>query len=78
MNSRDLRDALFALVVKSPRHGYELIQLVRAQGFEFGDNSVVYQQLRTMERQGLLYSTVETQRGGPARRVYQAARHEVV
>jgi DNA-binding PadR family transcriptional regulator len=75
MHAGDHRERLLALVLDTPRHGYELAEILRAQGFEIGDRTVVYQHLRRMERQGLLQSKVETRRSGPARRVYQVARN---
>src|SRR5918997_6630087 len=51
-------------------YGYELMERVKEFGFEQINPGNLYRTLRRMENEGLCRSTWETQKGGPARRVY--------
>ncbi|MDD3828562.1 MAG: helix-turn-helix transcriptional regulator [Anaerolineae bacterium] len=54
-------------------HGYELVEGVKAFGFEQNpvDVSTIYRALRDLEDRGLVNSRWDTSNAGPARRVYQ-------
>lgn len=51
-------------------YGYELMERVREFGFEQINPGTLYRTLRQMEDEGFCQSAWETQKGGPARRVY--------
>jgi PadR family transcriptional regulator, regulatory protein PadR len=51
-------------------YGYELMQRASAFGFEAMNPGTVYRTLRQMEKDGIVESSWETSRGGPARRMY--------
>ena len=51
-------------------YGYELMQRAAALGFEAMNTSTFYRTLRRMEEDGVVKSTWETSKGGPARRMY--------
>ena len=51
-------------------YGYELMERAAAFGFEAMNPGTLYRTLRQMEREGIVESTWETSRGGPARRMY--------
>lgn len=51
-------------------YGYELMERARTFGFEAMNTGTVYRKLRQMEENGVLESSWETPRGGPARRMY--------
>src|SRR5207237_1481413 len=51
-------------------HGYRLQQWLRALGLFGVDLTTLYRILRQMERDGLVSSAWDTDRQGPARRVY--------
>ncbi len=51
-------------------YGYELTQRTAAFGFEVMNPGTLYRTLRQMEKDGIVKSTWETSRGGPARRMY--------
>ncbi len=51
-------------------YGYELTQRMAAFGFEVMNPGTLYRTLRQMEKDGIVKSTWETSRGGPARRMY--------
>lgn len=66
--------AILALVVETPRHGYEIEQIIEQRGMrnwtEIGFSSIYYL-LRKLEQKGLISSRLEPAAGkGPARRVY--------
>jgi poly-beta-hydroxybutyrate-responsive repressor len=54
-------------------HGYGLLERVMEYGFssEPIDISVIYRQLKKLEKQGLILATWDTDTGGPAKKVYQ-------
>lgn len=51
-------------------YGYELMERASAFGFEAMNPGTLYRTLRQMEKDGIVKSTWETSRGGPARRMY--------
>src|ERR687883_442360 len=51
-------------------YGYELMERTAAFGFEAMNPGTLYRTLRQMEKEGIVESTWETSRGGPARRMY--------
>jgi PadR family transcriptional regulator, regulatory protein PadR len=51
-------------------YGYELMARARMFGFEAINTGTLYRTLRRMENDGVVESSWETSRGGPARRMY--------
>ncbi len=51
-------------------YGYELMERASAFGFEAMNPGTLYRTLRQMEKDGVVKSSWETSRGGPARRMY--------
>lgn len=51
-------------------YGYELMERSSAFGFEAMNPGTLYRTLRQMEKDGIVESSWETSRGGPARRMY--------
>ncbi len=51
-------------------YGYELMERASTFGFEAMNPGTLYRTLRQMEKDGIVESTWETSRGGPARRMY--------
>lgn len=51
-------------------YGYELMERASAFGFEAMNPGTLYRTLRQMEKDGIVESSWETSRGGPARRMY--------
>ncbi len=51
-------------------YGYELMERASAFGFEAMNPGTLYRTLRQMEKEGIVESSWETSRGGPARRMY--------
>ncbi len=51
-------------------YGYELMERASAFGFEAMNTGTLYRKLRQMEKDGIVESSWETSRGGPARRMY--------
>ena len=51
-------------------YGYELMGRSADFGFEAMNPGTLYRTLRQMEKEGIVESTWETSRGGPARRMY--------
>ena len=49
---------------------YELMERASAFGFEAMNPGTLYRTLRQMEKEGIVESSWETSRGGPARRMY--------
>jgi len=67
-----LQPCLLLLLYEKPAHGYELIERLMQLGFDQSlDATTVYRNLRRMEEEGLVTSQWDTQRPGPARRLYQ-------
>jgi poly-beta-hydroxybutyrate-responsive repressor len=55
-------------------YGYELMERASAFGFEAMNPGTLYRTLRQMEKEGIVESSWETSRGGPARRMYTPSR----
>ncbi len=51
-------------------YGYELMERMSAFGFEAMNPGTFYRTLRQMEKDGMVRSSWETSKGGPARRMY--------
>ena len=51
-------------------YGYELMERAAAFGFEAMNPGTLYRTLRQMEKEGIVESSWETSRGGPARTMY--------
>jgi PadR family transcriptional regulator PadR len=51
-------------------YGYELMERASAFGFKAMNPGTLYRTLRQMEKDGIVESSWETSRGGPARRMY--------
>ena len=51
-------------------YGYELMERAAAFGFGAMNPGTLYRTLRQMEKEGVVESTWETSKGGPARRMY--------
>ena len=58
-------------LAKKSAHGYELIERLSQEGDVVPDPGNFYRMLRSMEEEGLVSSTWDTQNNGPARRVYE-------
>jgi PadR family transcriptional regulator, regulatory protein PadR len=64
------RPCLLLLLAEMPAHGYELVDRLRAFGFDLADPASIYKTLRQMELERLTTSQWELSSRGPARRVY--------
>jgi PadR family transcriptional regulator, regulatory protein PadR len=58
-------------LAKKTSHGYELIEHLSQEGNTAPDPGNFYRMLRSLEEDGLVCSTWDTQNSGPARRVYE-------
>jgi poly-beta-hydroxybutyrate-responsive repressor len=58
-------------LAKKTSHGYELIERLGQEGDPAPDPGNFYRMLRSLEEDGLVCSTWDTQNSGPARRVYE-------
>ena len=58
-------------LAKKTSHGYELIERLGQEGNATPDPGNFYRMLRSLEEDGLVCSTWDTQNSGPARRVYE-------
>jgi PadR family transcriptional regulator PadR len=58
-------------LAKKSAHGYELIERLGQEGNASPDPGNFYRTLRSLEEEGLVCSTWDTQNAGPARRVYE-------
>ncbi len=65
-----LQPCLLLLLKERPDHGYDLVERLRSLYDGESDGGGVYRALRSLERQGLVRSTWQTSRVGPARRTY--------
>lgn len=70
---RFVEPCLLLLLRRKSAHGYQLIDCLSSAGFEDGrvHPGAVYRCLRRMELDGVVRSSWETGRGGPARRLYE-------
>lgn len=62
---------LLLALAKKPAHGYELIERLSDDGSVVPDPGNFYRVLRTLEEDGFVCSTWDTQNAGAARRVYE-------
>ncbi len=69
-----LRPCLLLLLREQPAHGYELLERLRAFGFEGSDPGGLYRSLRKLEDEGFVRSAWERSSFGPARRIYEITR----
>ena len=69
-----LRPCLLLLLRERAAHGYDLLERLRALGFERDDPGGLYRALRALERQGLVESSWERSSAGPDRRRYELTR----
>jgi PadR family transcriptional regulator PadR len=58
-------------LAKKPSHGYELIERLSQEVITSPDPGNFYRMLRSLEEDGLVSSSWDTQNTGPARRVYE-------
>ena len=58
-------------LARKPSHGYVLIERLGQEGSTTPDPGNFYRMLRSLEEDGLVCSTWDTQNSGPARRVYE-------
>ncbi len=68
-----IRPCLLLLLREQPSHGYELLERLRAFGFD-RDPGGLYRALRALERDGCVRSSWEPSTTGPERRIYQLSR----
>jgi PadR family transcriptional regulator PadR len=69
-----LRPCILLLLRESPAHGYDLLERLRALGFERNDPGGLYRALRALEEDGLVRSAWEPSPQGPDRRIYEITR----
>ena len=69
-----LRPCLLLLLREQPAHGYELLERLRALGFDRDDPGRLYRALRALEGEGLVRSSWERSESGPDRRTYELTR----
>lgn len=69
-----LRAGLLLLLRESPAHGYELLERLRAFGYQGSDPGGLYRSLRSLEDDGFVHSAWETSESGPDRRIYELTR----
>ena len=69
-----LRPCLLLLLREQPAHGYELLERLRALGFDRDDPGRLYRALRALEGEGLVRSSWERSDSGPDRRTYELTR----
>lgn len=63
---------LLLLLLRKPRHGYELMEeLAQDEEMPVAEPGILYRTLRQLESEGLVVSSWDTERGGPARRLYE-------
>ena len=68
-----LQPCLLLLLHRHSTHGYELMQNLDEFGFMDSeiDPGTVYRHLRKLEEEGLVSSSWDTEKGGPAKRLYE-------
>ncbi len=69
-----LRPCLLLLLREAPAHGYELLDRLRAFGFEGSDPGGLYRALRKLEGEELVASAWQRSGAGPDRRIYELTR----
>jgi PadR family transcriptional regulator len=58
-------------LAKKSAHGYELIERLGQEGSASPDPGNFYRMMRSLEEEGFVCSTWDTQNTGPARRIYE-------
>lgn len=71
---RFLRPCLLLLLRENASYGYDLLERLRALGFERRDAGSLYRALRALESEGLVRSAWERSAVGPERRIYELTR----
>ena len=69
-----VRPCILLLLREQPAHGYELLERLRAFGFQRDDPGRLYRALRSLEEQNLVRSAWESSEAGPDRRIYELTR----
>ncbi len=69
-----LRPCLLLLLREQAAHGYQLLDRLRAFGFEGSDPGGLYRALRKLESEGLVHSAWQPSGAGPDRRIYDITR----
>ncbi len=69
-----LRPCLLLLLREHPAHGYDLLERLRALGFNRDDPGRLYRALRALEKDNLVRSVWEKSTSGPDRRMYELTR----
>ena len=69
-----LRPCLLLLLREQAAHGYQLLDRLRAFGFEGSDPGGLYRALRKLETEGLVHSAWQPSGAGPDRRIYDITR----
>ena len=69
-----LRPSILLLLREQPAHGYDLLERLRALGFEREDPGGLYRALRGLESERLVRSAWEPSESGPDRRIYELTR----
>ena len=69
-----LRPCVLLLLREAPAHGYDLLERLRAFGFNGSDPGGLYRTLRGLESEGLVRSAWEPSASGPDRRIYELTR----
>src|SRR3712207_546981 len=69
-----LRPCVLLLLQESPAHGYDLLERLKAFGFQTSDPGGLSRMLRGREDGGLVRAAWGPPAAGPARRVYELAR----
>ena len=64
-----LRPCLLLLLREQAAHGYQLLDRLRAFGFEGSDPGGLYRALRKLEGEGLVQSAWQPSGAGPDRRI---------
>jgi PadR family transcriptional regulator PadR len=62
-------------LAKNTTYGYELIERLGQDGIAAPDPGNLYRMLRSLEEEGCVSSSWDTQNSGPARRVYTLTDH---
>ena len=69
-----LRPCVLLLLREQPSHGYDLLERLRALGFDRDDPGRLYRALRSLESERLVRSVWERSESGPDRRIYELTR----
>lgn len=66
-----LRPCVLLLLREHSAHGYELMDRLRALGFDHDDHGRLYRTLRHLEADGQVVSSWAASHSGPHRRIYE-------